>query len=148
MQKFTFGVLTLALIASLTFGFSNHQTALAETGHDHGHDEHELLEKSMKTMNSAFKQLRRKARDKSFEASSLTQIEKMQTATLVAMHQSDDDFANDKKRVIQYRGLMANTLKKLLDMELAILEGKNDDAAKIVGEVYRLMKEGHKHFKD
>ena len=113
-----------------------------------GHGDHDLLEHSMETMNSAFKKLRRSARDKSFDASSLKELEKMQTATLVAMHQSDDDFANDKKRVIQYRGLLANTLKKLLDMEMAILEDKNDEAAKIVGEVYSLMKEGHKHFKD
>jgi len=151
-RRLTFGILTVAMITCLTLIFSTNQTVHAGKKHTHEHTEkdrhHEpdLLHDSMETMGSAFKSIRRQARDNSFDDSTLKQIQRMQTATLIAMHESCDDFANDKQRVIEYRTLMANALKKMLDMELAVLKGNNDDVAQMVRELHAMMKDGHSKF--
>ena len=102
----------------------------------------------MKTMSSAFKAIRRQTRTKSFGVSTQKQIEKMQTAALIAMHQSDDDFANNKQMVIEYRSRMANAIKKMLDIELALLKGDKDDVVTMINELNAIMKDGHSKFRD
>ena len=144
IRRLTFSMLTLALTTCLIFGFSNTQVLQAKS---QNHHKNNALEQNMKILGSAFKKIRRQARSKTFDASTIQHIQKMQTAALLAMHESPSDIANQKQRVIQYRSQMALTIKKLLDMELAALKGNNDDVAKRVTELYAIMKTGHKQFK-
>jgi soluble cytochrome b562 len=145
-RRLTFGVLTLALITALTMSFSGTQQVRAESEHEH-HGEHEVLEKSMKIIGSSFKKLRSEARSKAFGESTIMELQKMQTAAIVAMHANAEEKITKKEDVIAYRTQMADLVKKLLDMELAILNDKNDDAAAMVNDLNTIMKAGHNKFR-
>lgn len=144
-RRLTLGVLTLALISALTLSFSGTQNVRAESEHEHGG--HELLEKNMKVLGSNFKKLRGQARSKAFDESSIEALEKMQAAAIFAMHANAEEKITKKEDVITYRTQMADVIKKLLDMELAVLAGKNDEAAVMVDDLNTLMKAGHNKFR-
>ena len=145
-RPMTLGLLTLGLIAALTFSFSTPQVLRAESEHDH-HGEHEVLEKNMKVMGSAYRQLRRDARDKKFNESSLKEIERMLKSTVLAMYANGEEHITKKEDVIVYRTYMSEMIKLLLDTELAILNDKNEEAAKTIGELGSVMKKAHNKFK-
>ena len=143
--KLTLGLLIVALIGALTFSFNGTQVVRAESEH---HGEHEVLEKNMKVLGSAFRQLRRQARSKDFDKSTLEHLANMQQAAVIAMHANEEEHITKKEDVILYRSMMADTIKKLLDMEIAVLKGDNDAAAACVNDLNSLMKNGHTKFKD
>ncbi|HAI12749.1 MAG TPA: hypothetical protein DCM28_13660 [Phycisphaerales bacterium] len=139
--KLTFGLLIIALIGALTFSFSGTQPALAES-------EHEVLEHNMEIMGSAFRQIRRQARSKKFDQDTLKQLERMQTSALLAMHANEEEHITKKDDVIQYRSMMADLIKKLLDMEIAVLKEDHTAAAACVDDLNTIMKSGHNKYKD
>lgn len=144
IRQLTLGLLTIALISALTLSFSGTQTLYAESEHDG----QEVLESNMKVLGSAFRQLRRQARSKQFDESTLEDLARMQKAAVIAMHANAEEHITKKEDVILYRTMMADTIKKLLDMEIAVLKGDNDAAAACVNDLNSLMKNGHTKFKD
>jgi soluble cytochrome b562 len=146
--KLTFGLVIFSLIAALTFSFSSTQIVKADSDkHEHA-EGHEVLEHNMKIMGSAFRQLRKDARSKSFNDETLKSLARMQQAAVIAMHANEEEHITKKEDVIAYRSMMADVIKKMLDMEIAILKGENDAAAACVEDMNTLMKNGHSKYKD
>lgn len=145
-QRLTLSALALALIAALTFSISG-PAAHAEPEHGEHHGGHEILEHNMKVIGSAYKKLRTQARSKAFGESTIKLLSQMQSAAVIAMHANVDAEITKKEDVIAYRTQMADLIKKLLDTELAVLNGKNDEAASNIGDLYRIEKKGHRQFR-
>lgn len=147
-SKLTLGLVIVSLITALTFTVSTTQIAKADSDkHKHG-EEHEVLEHNMEIMGSAFRQLRRDARNKKFDQTTLKDLARMQQAAIIAMHANEEEHITKKEDVIQYRSMMADLIKQMLDMEIAILKDENDKAAACVDEMNTLMKNGHNKYKD
>ncbi len=147
-SKLTLGLVIVSLITALTFTISTTQIARADSDkHEHG-EEHEVLEQNMKIIGSAFRQLRRDARSKKFDETTLKNLERMQKSAIIAMHANEEEHITKKEDVIQYRSMMADLIKQFLDMEIAILKGENDKAAACVDEMNSLMKNGHGKYKN
>ena len=102
----------------------------------------------MEIMGSAFRQIRRQARSKKFDQDTLKQLERMQTSALLAMHANEEEHITKKDDVIQYRSMMADLIKKLLDMEIAVLKEDHTAAAACVDDLNTIMKSGHNKYKD
>lgn len=142
-KRLTLGAVALALITALTLSFSSTQVVRAES--EHG--EHEVLESNMKVLGSAFRQLRRQARDKKFDDTTLKDLERMLKSAIIAMHANAEEHITKKEDVILYRTMMSDMIKKMLDTQIAVLKGDNDAAAACIDDLNTLMKNGHNKFK-
>lgn len=117
-----------------------------------GLEEHPINE-HMEEVNSAYKLLRRQARRKNFDDNSLEHVITMQQHTLKAMHMGFprlEAASGEKKQqmLIGFRKKMAETLKHMLDLEIALLEGRADDAAELVNQLATDKNEGHEAYTD
>jgi hypothetical protein len=50
------------------------------------------------------------------------------------------------KAAKEYQGMLRNLLKKFIDLEEAVSDGKNDTAKSALGDIDKLMETGHKEF--
>ncbi len=102
----------------------------------------DVLEESMESMNGALKTLLKggitaETKDKSLEA-----VVRMQTAIVAAKSGKPHDL--NAEELVGYRKMMADLLATTCKLEVAILDGKFDDANKLAkDELTRFKKEGH-----
>lgn len=102
----------------------------------------DVLEESMESMNGALKTLLKggitaETKDKSLEA-----VVRMQTAIVAAKSGKPHDL--NAEELVGYRKMMADLLATTAKLEVAILDGKFEDATKIAkDELTRFKKEGH-----
>jgi soluble cytochrome b562 len=110
------------------------------------------MEGKMDTMGGAFRKLKRQVADATKNAESLQLLATIQTAAneaakLIPAKAADLPAADRAKFEADYQAGM----KKLIDgfgkLEVALKADKNDEAAKLVGEIGALQKAGHKEFK-
>jgi hypothetical protein len=108
------------------------------------------LEASMKSMGQALKQLNAQVNDKAQNASSLTLVMQMETATVSAKSQpprlpraSEEDRA---KKQADFRLSMMNLLRQELDLEDQLLANDNTKAAATLATMEDVMKQGHEEF--
>jgi soluble cytochrome b562 len=110
------------------------------------------LVKAMEIVGSNYKKIRRQARSKKFDATTLKLVQDMQTQSLIAMHQpipraTKAGGAAGKAMQAAYRKSMAKMITKLLELEILLDEGKSAEAAKIMMEDLGTMKKsGHEKF--
>lgn len=116
-------------------------------------EEHSPIETHMEAVNDAYKLLRRQARRKTFDDESIKHVQTMQVNAVQAMHQpfpKMDALSGEakKKMLIGYRKKMVETIKNMLDLEIALLEGRADDAAALVNKLATDKNEGHDKYTD
>ena len=110
------------------------------------------LEVQMKRMNKAFKKLKRQVADPTQNAASLDLVATMDDATKIAMDltpKKADDVAPDQKAkfIEDYKAGMKGMQDELAKLSEALTAGKNDDAVKIVADMFDLEKKDHKDFR-
>jgi len=110
------------------------------------------LEKEMKTMNRAFKQLKKQAADASQNASSLAlvaQMEKAADAAAKLVPEKAADLPEKDKAALtaSYQAKMKDFSAALAKLEAAFKAGDNAGATKLLGELGNLERADHKEFR-
>ncbi|MBM3990364.1 MAG: hypothetical protein FJ298_05070 [Planctomycetes bacterium] len=144
-------LLALALLGATGFGLAAALPAPADVAPPrpvapppvaaHPSDE-DVLEEAMESMNGALKTLLKggisaETKDKALEA-----VVRMQSGIVTAKSSKPHDL--NAEELVGYRKMMADLLATTARLEITILDGKLEDAAKIVkDELTRFKKEGH-----
>lgn len=110
------------------------------------------LGKQMEILQGNFRKLKKSLGDAKMNADSLAAIGKMQGAAMAAKGMEphvEGEMAADKKTEYMngYKTRMIKLAIALLELEAKVIEGKNDDAVKQLGDIDGMMKEGHKIYK-
>ncbi|MHC4995389.1 MAG: hypothetical protein ACYTGQ_10085 [Planctomycetota bacterium] len=104
----------------------------------------------MDDINHGYKLLRRQARGPSFDEESVDLVIKMQAGALAAMHESfpiaEQAGAGKDKVILGYKKQMAKVVKVLLDMEIALIEKRDDDVVKGIEALGSLKSDGHDEY--
>jgi hypothetical protein len=155
-SRFARPALALALVGAASFGLVAWTPARAQ---DPGKREHEekggedALEHAMESMNGALKSML-KGIDATSRDKALEQIAKFQsnllTAKLLTPPMAEKiDAAKRPEFVAGYRRKLVDVLSASAKVEAAILDGKYDEANKVVKEeLTRLKKEGHDKYQE
>jgi hypothetical protein len=102
----------------------------------------EVLEQSMETLNGALKGLLKGGISAETKDKSLETLVRMQSAIVAAKSEKPKDLSAEE--LVGYRAMMADMLGLTCKIEVATLQGKFDDANKLVkDELTRFKKEGH-----
>ena len=102
----------------------------------------EVLEQSMETLNGALKGLMKGGISAETKDKSLETLVRMQSAIVAAKSEKPHDLSAEE--LVGYRAMMADMLGLTCKIEVATLQGKFDDANKLVkDELTRFKKEGH-----
>lgn len=134
-------LLALALLGAAGFGVAAALPAPADIPAPRPAAD-DVLEDSMESMNGALKTLLKggitaETKDKSLEA-----VVRMQTAIVAAKSGKPHDL--NAEELVGYRKMMADLLATTCKLEVAILDGKFEDATKLAkDELTRFKKEGH-----
>jgi soluble cytochrome b562 len=110
------------------------------------------LEVRMKKMGKAFRQLRKQVADPAQNASSLDLVATILAASKEAADftpQKADDIPADQrdKFIADYKAGIKALQDKLASLTDALTAGKNDEATKIVADIFDFEKKSHKDFK-
>jgi soluble cytochrome b562 len=110
------------------------------------------LEMRMDRMNKAFRKLKKQVADPTQNASSLELVATMQAAAKEAMDLTPAKAADlpadqQAKFTDDYKAGMKGMQDELTKLSDALTAGKNDDAVKIVAEIFDLEKKDHKEFR-
>ena len=116
-----------------------------------GADDEPPIVRYMTVINDGYKVLRKEARGKTFNDQSVATVIGMQMGALQAMHEAPPMLktvptGEQKQFIINYRKEMRNVLNTLIDLEIAMLEGRADDAATIIDSLAKIKKDGHDKF--
>jgi len=122
----------------------------------HGNDEKEKegpVVPHMKKINDAHKTLRRQARRMDFDDETVKLVIEMQTEALAAMHlpiEKADNLepAAKKSMMLGYRKDMSTFIKSLLDLEVALIEDRKEDAQKIINDLGAQKNSSHEKYTD
>ncbi len=110
------------------------------------------LEKEMKTMNKAFRQLKKQVADASQNASSLelvAQMEKAATASTDLIPEKAADLPEKDRAAFtaDYKAKMQDFSAVLAKLEVALKAGDNAGAAKLLTDLNNLQRANHKEFR-
>ncbi|MFT3868281.1 MAG: cytochrome b562 [Nibricoccus sp.] len=142
--------LLLAVSLSLPFSLTVHaQEPKKEPRKEHKAETE--LEGKMDEMGGAFRKLRGQVQDASKNEESIALVQKMYTAAVAASQltpaKTQDLPEEDRaKFTAEFQKSMKDFATTLEKLEAALKAGDNAGAAKLVGEMRSLQKEGHKKF--
>jgi len=110
------------------------------------------LDKEMKTMNRAFRQLKKQAGDAAQNASSLALVAQMEKAAAASAELTPEKAADlpEKDRAAfeaDFKAKMRNFSDALGKLEAALKAGDNAAAAKLVADLGAQERAGHKEFR-
>ena len=110
------------------------------------------LTKQMDKMNGAFRKLKRQAGDATKNADSLEQVAILKKYAEAAIKleplKATEVPAADKAKLIEgYKSEMKDFLAAVDKLEAAFKANNNEEAAKLVQELGKMQKEGHKEYK-
>ncbi len=111
------------------------------------------LEREMGAMGRDYRIIRTQVADASKNASTLAAVVDLEQHTLAAkgavLRTATTMPTEEEKKAKQadFQGDMANLLRTELDLEQALLAGKNDKAVKVAADLHDLETEGHKEFR-
>ena len=145
--------------ASLFVGFivlSPLLLAYLPTQEPHHHEsEHEEspLEESMEALKDGFKSLRRTLGNPEAQAHHLKTLHSMQDATLESFPLCPDPLSplSEKETLLwnlEYRRAMLQVCSELCELELAVIEGRQDDAQSLLRALGSIKKKGHRAYKE
>ena len=130
-------------------------TAIPRAGADEHEHEDLPIFKHMEKINDHYKRLRREARRKRFDESTVQRVISMQEHSLAALHVETIPMAENlgtsaekKKMMNGYRRIQAELMKTLVDLEIALREDRKDDAAEIISSLAEIKKKGHDKYTD
>jgi soluble cytochrome b562 len=134
----------VAVLASLSVG----RWAPVVRGDD---DDDSPVAKEMKKINDGYKALRRSARSGTYDDDSLTEIVKMQQAAITAKMLEPPMLKKipaDKKKAFLagYHKTMAKLIIQMAQIEIALIDGKTEDATKGIENLALIKKEGHDNY--
>lgn len=114
-------------------------------------DEETPLIKAMSDLNTEYKAVRRAARSGSYDEATVASVDKMQKAALTAKGFVPPMAAKvpaDKRDAFNkgYRKVMAKLVMQLAQIEVALLEGRDEDATKGITELALIKKDGHDNY--
>jgi soluble cytochrome b562 len=142
--------LVFALTLSLSFTLMVHaQEPKKEPRKEHKPETE--LEGKMDEMGGAFRKLRGQIQDATKNAESIALVEKMRTAAtdaakLKPAKTEDLPEADRPKFVAEFQKDMKELIGLFDKLEAALKAGDNAGAAKLIGEIRAVQKEGHKEF--
>ena len=125
-----------------------------EAGHEgHVHDEHDVLENSMQTINKSYRVLRRQVSDASKNPSTITLLKKMQVSALTAATQVSPiakKLPKEKQDTfnLAFRRTLVDLVIALMDIEAALLDSDNVKAKQAYLKLGAIKKKGHDTFKE
>jgi hypothetical protein len=110
------------------------------------------LTKQMDKMNGAFRKLRKQSTDATKNADSLEQVAILKKYAEAAIKleplKATEVPAADKAKLIEgYRAEMKDFLAMVDKLEAAFKANNNEEAAKLVADLGKMQKEGHKEYK-
>lgn len=142
MKRSPLVLLALALIATATLSvMPTQQTAVAD---NHG-DSHEALEKSMETLASNYRTVRRQMGKADMNADTADKLAEMNLAAVEAKkHLPETASTGDMKK--SYRVIMNKLIIVLAQAENAALEGDQAKLRQYVLEANKVKGEGHEMF--
>jgi soluble cytochrome b562 len=103
-----------------------------------------VLGDHMDKMGAAFRKLRKQIDDATKNADSIALVDTMKKEATAASKEKPAWHPDDAAK---YAAKMKEFIAKIDDLSAALKAGKNDVAAKLVGEIAQAQKEGHKEFK-
>jgi soluble cytochrome b562 len=117
-----------------------------------GEEKKTELEERMSKMGKAFRKLRKQVADPAQNASSLELVATMQQAAKESLDLTPEkaaDIPEDQKAkfIADFKAGIQGMQDELAKLSDALTAGKNDDAAKIVTEMFELEKKDHKEFR-
>ncbi|MDP6850528.1 MAG: hypothetical protein QGH51_01515 [Planctomycetota bacterium] len=126
-----------------------------EPRHQEHEQEHEesLLEESMESLKSGFKSLRRSLPVPEAQAQTLNTLHAMQSAALECLPfcpNPPETFSNEEALLwnLQYRRSMLQVCSELCELELAVIEGRQEDAQTLFRSLGSIKKKGHRTYKE
>lgn len=143
---------SLLPLAAVIVAVSIGAPKLAASGDEE--EEHSEVHQIMEQINDHYKILRRNARRQRFD-DVLSRIVEMQSLSLQAMHVdtiplAEEAAGNEEKQrlMIGFKKMQAQLITTLMDLEIAVLEGRDDDASDLVQKLAQLKQDGHDKFTD
>jgi soluble cytochrome b562 len=117
---------------------------------DEGADE-PPINVEMEILNDHYRTLRRQARRNQYDDATVGMIAEMQAAALSAMHMAvpkAQELPDTERKAVtlDYRRDMAAFVKALLDIEIALLEGRSEDAGELITNLGAMKSDGHEKF--
>jgi hypothetical protein len=114
------------------------------------HDDSPIV-KHMERVASNYKKLRRQARRMKFDDTSVKMVAQMQIHVIGAMHENfevAEKLSGKEKKlmILNFRKDMSKLVKKLLDLEIALLEDRKADAKRMIGELAKHKSDGHEKY--
>lgn len=139
-----------ALVFALGFLTQRGLTPSGATASEH-EEVHSALDEQMEVLDKGMKKLRRSLRKDDELEASLAIVVEMQKAALDSKSETPPmiDKISEGDRAsfaIGYRKEMANLVRTLLDMEIALLDGDSDKAQSIYESLKEIKKVGHEHY--
>ncbi len=109
------------------------------------------LKSAMSDMGGTYKRLKGEYADASKVEATLTDISTMERDIAIGKAGLPDKVnamtGDDKvKAVKEFHSMMRNLLKKFVDLEEAVADGKTDAAKSAIGDIDKMMEAGHKEF--
>jgi hypothetical protein len=106
----------------------------------------------MKAINQAYRKLRSSLKDPERNAESLAQVLEIEQNAFAAKGLEpaqlvDVPQAERKAFLVEYRRTMVGLLKGILDLEVAVLEDKNEAASDLLKEINKMKLAAHKRFR-
>ena len=137
--------------ASLAVLFSSFVTPDVVCRQDKEAEDSELTS-HMKIINKGYRKLRSTLRDAERNAESLEKIWEMESHALAAKSLEPDKFALTPEAdraafMVGFRKTMTELIKAMLDLEVAVLDGDNDQAREILKNINKMKKPAHEKFK-
>ena len=141
----------IALFLASPFALVHAQPAPGPGGPPPGHEETELDGK-MDAIRGAFNKLRKQIHDPAANASSLELAAKLhkaaeEAAGLAPARAADIPEADRAKFIEKYQAEMKEFVAQVTKLEAALKDGKNDEAAAILGKLGAMQKPAHKEFR-
>jgi len=133
-----------------------HDKTTAEAPHEEAgyvHDEENVLEHSMETINKSYRVLRRQISDQSKNHSTIAVLHTMQVSALTAATQVSPIAKNLPKEKqgkfnLDFRRTIVELVIALMDIEAALLDSDNVKAKQAYLKLGAIKKKGHETFKE
>lgn len=141
------GVVLALVMTVVAFQASTSAPALAQEEEE---DKSQLMQ-AMERMQDGMRQLRRQARRERYDDSSVEIVQDMTVAAVAAMREtppyaSEVPTEEREQFHIDYQKMNAKLVKELLDLQIALLEERNEDIMAHLKELINLENEGHDKF--
>ena len=149
-QRRLFATLALVIFGSALLGFA---PALQGAGQEEPEEEASVLTTNMETINGGLRNLRRRVKDPEQRATCLEIVHEIQLAVVIAKNESfpmaDKAEGEAREELLSgFRKGMAQVLAVTAELEIAIIESRGDDAARVLKRLNEMKEEAHEVYQE